>query len=122
MLSHKAICGILGINPEIDLKPEAMASKLTVTVFPYDHSVQSEQTRNFLNILLTSLKELGVNVVPYEKTLQNVPLFKIVIRFSKIVINNCSYVILKGLNIESRTFYIHWGAILNLLKMRRIMK
>ena len=122
MLSKLAIERILGIETSTDLQPEQMAKKLVFTFFPYSSESCSRETLIFKDLLEAALLELGVRIVPYEKSLEKISIATILKRFLKICANNFLYTVLEMINKDHSYHNIHAGAFLNLFKRMRIRK
>ncbi|MFA6432360.1 MAG: hypothetical protein WCV82_00880 [Candidatus Paceibacterota bacterium] len=122
MISQEAIEKILGIQEKADLEQRGMAKKLTFTLFPFDKSKCSQTKLAFLDLLLKSLKELGIPVIPYTESLETITILRVLKRFIKIATNNIVYFILTTLGVEHGYYHIHPGAFLNLAKRHRIRK
>ncbi|MBI2024248.1 hypothetical protein HYT00_02590 [Candidatus Giovannonibacteria bacterium] len=87
-ISQKAIQKILGLGEELVLlSVEDMARNLTVTFYPQDGQKISEPVKIFGSRLKTTLTELGVKVVPYDKCLMEIPFKYILWRYFKAVLN-----------------------------------
>lgn len=120
MLSQDALEAILGIEEKVIVTPEEMAKKLSVTFFPYDKNTVSKNILSFAKELEDMLIELDVNIIPYNDSLQRVPMKKIVKRFFAITINNLIYFPEKIIKKNSGRIYIEWSVMSNLLKRKRI--
>ena len=122
MLSQEAIQKILGIEGTINLVPEEMVKELTITFFPENKTRYSQNIKNFADLLQKSLVELGVKIIPYEDSLEIVPISKVSKRFFKILGNNTLFVICETLKISHNYHYINLSAYKNLLKRYRIKR
>jgi|TARA_B100001971_G_C18252860_1_gene579679 hypothetical protein len=71
-LSIDAIKAILDIQDDVVLSEEEMAKKLKITFYPKIAKSTSDNVRNFSENLKQSLIDLGVEVIPYEETLESV--------------------------------------------------
>lgn len=70
MLSTQAIKTILDLRGDIELSEELMAKKLKVTFYPYSKDTVSGLVYQYAQKLEQTLSELGVEVIPYERTLE----------------------------------------------------
>ncbi len=75
-LSQEAIQTILGIKERVDLLPEQMAKNLKITFFPYGEKKVSKNVLSFNKELENVLVDLGVEVIPYERTLIDIPFWQ----------------------------------------------
>lgn len=122
MLSQESIEKILGIEPGTDLTPEAMASKLVLTVFPYDLKTISRPVFEYFEKFQAALRELGVTFIPYDEALITIPIRKVLKRFFRIIFNNLFFAVFEIFGIEHGYYHVHSGALLNLLKRRRVKR
>lgn len=120
MLSQDAYEAMLGIEEKLPLSPEKMADGLNITIFPYDEDDVSKNVASFVYELRGALEELKVNIVPYEKSLYTVPLFKTVRRFLAIIVNNFLFLFFQVAGKETNRIFINWAVLINLLRRRRI--
>lgn len=120
MLSQKALQGILGIKDTLHLAPQEMAENLDVTFFPYEKENVSREVLVFADELKSALKELKVNIVPFEESLRITPMTKVLRRFVKIILNNTLYFAEKIFHIDSDRIYINGAVIRNLLRRSRV--
>ncbi len=120
MLSQEAIEKILGIREKTTLTPEEMAGKLSLTFYPLkDSSKISEQVLIFSKELERTLKESGVNIVPFDQSLESVSIKKRADRLFASLINNALYLIGKKIVQKDRTF-IDYQTLRGILKKKRI--
>ena len=122
MISQEAIQQILGIKDKVAISPEEMAQQLTFTVFPYNENTCSKEMKIFFDRLHVTLLDLGVKIIPYNESLETVPILKICKRFFKIVANNFLFTIFEFLGKDHGYYKVHWGAIANLRHRERIRK
>lgn len=90
-LSEEAILNILGIKNNVILEPEKMAKDLKITIFPFTGDNVSVETLKFSQKLIASLKNIGVEVLPFNETLVSLSLIqkiKIFIRIISLNFNN----------------------------------
>ncbi|PIQ68221.1 MAG: hypothetical protein COV91_05270 [Candidatus Taylorbacteria bacterium CG11_big_fil_rev_8_21_14_0_20_46_11] len=122
MISTEALQTILGIVKKVHLTPEEMADTLNLTFFPYDEKKLSPHILSFRDKLDASLRRLKVNLVPFEEAQVRVPLTQIATRAFKILANNALFLIEKVLHLDKGRHFIHFEALLNLLKLKRVKR
>ncbi len=72
-LTAAAIKTILDIKDDVVLDELEMAKKLNITFFPHVSKNANPAVISFSEKLKQAFIELGVNIIPYEQTLENVP-------------------------------------------------
>jgi hypothetical protein len=118
MISSEAAKKILGITEVTPLAPEEMAKTLVVTFFPSDLK-HAEHIESFIKDFRAVLDDLGVKILPYEKTIHVVPVHKVLKRISLIIINNLAYGITRLFTTPNR-LWIEWGVVKNALNRKRV--
>jgi len=104
-LSIDAIKTILDIKGQVCMSEQEMAKKLKVTFYPNISEDTSDNVRTFADNLKGTMIELGVEVIPYEQTLEKISFarkLKMLLMAISINIKN----ILKG---EFSWFNFNWG-------------
>lgn len=104
-LSIEAIKKILDIQDDIVMSEDEMAKKLKVTFYPKISKDTTGKVREFAYNLKESLIELGVDIIPYEETLEYIKLsrkFKMLLMAVSINIKN----LMKG---NFGWFNFDWG-------------
>lgn len=120
MISREAAQKILGIEEEVYVKPKEMADKLNITFYPHDPADVSCAVLHFAARLKEVFLELNVNIVPFEKSLERVPLRKRFRRVGRIVFNNMWYGVQKLIGSEPVNPYIDTIVLYRALRPRRI--
>lgn len=90
-LSEEAILNILGIKKSVILEPEKMAKNLKITVFPFTGDTTSVETIKFSEQLVESLRNIGVELIPFNETLVSLSLvqkIKVLVRVITLNIHN----------------------------------
>lgn len=122
MLSQEALDKIIGIKEIVPLSHLEMAKIMKVTFFPFDEEYLSKNILNFYRDLKIKLNELGVEVIPYEKSLKHISLYKAIIRCTLIFYRNI-YVLYNNLfTNKEKLFYISFQVFLNTLFKRDRVK
>ena len=80
MLSQEALNKIIGIKETVPLSHNDMAKFMSVTMFPFKETEVSLNVLSFYKEVELKLKELGVNVIPYEKSLKHISVYKAIKR------------------------------------------
>lgn len=122
MLSQEAISKILGIEEIVPLSAEEMADKMNITFYPYDKRKVSANVLSFVNKLEKVFTELRVNVVPYEKSLKEIPLHKSIIKSFLVILKNISIFYKNIIDSERNLPYIDLAVIPNLILKRNRVK
>jgi len=106
MLSTEAIKTILDLRGDIELSEELMAKNLAVTFYPYSKDAVSARVYEYAQKLERTLSELGVEVIPYEQTLEPIPLKrKFKMAFMVLAVNFKNF-----LHGRFGVFNFNWGA------------
>lgn len=84
----EAIKKILSINEDFDITPEQMARHLKVTFFSENEVFINQEVGFFLEQLKSSFKQLGVEIIPFEKSLIALPVRKKLKRELSVLIQN----------------------------------
>jgi len=122
MLTKKTIQEIFSLEDYFHLLPEEMAKEVSVTFYPYDSNNVGSELEEFNEKLRDSFKRLGVNIVPYEKAFQIVPVYKILRRIFRIFANNLLFICQSLFKKEPDLIWVNFGTFLNSLKRKRIAK
>jgi hypothetical protein len=122
MIDQETLQIILGIKERVHITKEDMADNLNITFFPYVDKNISENIVKFSQRLKETFQELNVNIVPYEKSLIKIPLYKVYKNVIKILINNVLYSIRFILGLSQKTHYFNLDAIKYLFQRTKIKK
>ncbi len=87
-ISTEAIHRILGFEHEVPLNPREMAQDLTVTFFPRGDTALSKHVQEFVRRLNEALYKIGVQIVPFENVLVDVPKSLLLKRFFYALFNS----------------------------------
>lgn len=122
MLSKQTYQRILGIEGEVSMTPLEMADMMNVTFFPIIEGGTSENVRNFSKLLEKNLKELKVNIVPYEQALEKLPIRKIIRNIFKLILNDIQYCLRKIFGITQNGYFYGFQSVKYLLNRTKIKK
>lgn len=122
MIDQETIQVILGIKEEVHVKPKEMADKMNITFFPYDKDSVSREVISFKNKLENTFKDLNVNIVPYDKSLVKIPLYKVFRAVFKMMVSNMVYIIRFVFKLPQKNHYFDIKAIQYLFKRTKIKK
>ncbi len=82
-LDKRSIQKILGITEDSPLDIESMAKIITITYFPYEEKSISDEILEFNNEFKKILLQKGVEIIPYEEALVEIPFKKMIQMFLK---------------------------------------
>lgn len=123
MLSYNAYKTILGIEEKVKLSDVEMADSLNLTFFPFSNTRSvNKRTLQFVEELEEVLNKLGVNVIPYEETLERVTFKKRLARALKILANDFLFFFDWIFKKNGAHIYINSAVLKNLLRKRRVKK
>jgi hypothetical protein len=120
MLSYETYAALLGIEPKTPVTPEEMADTLNLTFFPYDETKISAELKSFVGDFIAALEQLNVNIIPYEKSLHKISLYKVCKRLIYIALNNSLYAVSKFFRRDTHRIHVHFSVVRNLLIRKRI--
>lgn len=121
MISILAVQKILGIKEKIELSPEEMIQKLSITFFPVKNK-SSVQVYEFSQKLKDCFERLNVNIIPYANIFEARPLIKRIQRFTKYNLNNFNWLFRYVIGMPGKNLYIPFRSILRLSSKRKIKK
>lgn len=122
MISYDAIKSILGIKEKVTLTPEEMAKILNITIFPFDPAKTDPKLVDFSNRVLLAFKNVGVNIVPYEKAIELMWLRHTVKRFFRVIAGNAIYTFNHLSRRPQKTHFITAKVAFKFLQRKRIKK
>lgn len=123
VLSLEAQKEILAIKDRCSIEPEDMAKQLSITFFPFPPPTSvSADTRKFAEELRETLERLGVDIVPFEKSLVVIPLRKVLARIARILVNNGFHLYERMVSGSTTRIYADSQVVINTLRRKRIKK
>lgn len=122
MLSKETYKKILGLDGEIWLDTKEMADKMNVTFFPIEGKNISQNVLHFRDRLKKTLIDLNVNIVPYEKSLTKISLFKAFKSLFKVILNNIIYAINKIFHLPEKNIYMSFEVVRYIFKRVKVKK
>lgn len=122
MLSQTAIEKILALSEKVVLTPDAMADKLNITFYPYNESTVSPNVISFTRHLERVMQEVKVNIIPYEKSLERIPMSKVMKRTFKICINNVIVAFETVFRLRHKNPYVPFSILRTVWRRNKIKK
>ncbi len=119
MISQDSLLKILGIAGDVNMDSHSMASSLNVTFYPKHFDISNE-IKDFSVSLRESFKEVGVNVIPYEESIEKISFVKSFKRFLRIIISNIIYLL--SPNYRKKHFWISRSGLKVAMSRFRIKK
>jgi hypothetical protein len=120
MIKTESVAQLLEMDSEIKTAPEAMASEVCLTVFPFDPDEESSEVLNFYHELRNQLEAVGVEIIPFEDALIELPLTTVLKRAAWMVKNNLQYLISNLTSRQPEQTWMGVEAFKNLLKRKRV--
>jgi hypothetical protein len=117
-LDKNTIEDILKIPRDTLVDPVDMAKDLKVTFYPIE--TENKTTVDFSIRLKESLLRLGVEIIPFEKSLITIPFKRIISRFFKICVNNFLFLFSSFFTTEQIHIYVPFEVVKNLSIRRRV--
>ncbi|MDZ7726352.1 MAG: hypothetical protein U5L75_02100 [Candidatus Campbellbacteria bacterium] len=123
-MNEEVIRKILGLklDKKVCLTPYEMAKTIKVTFFPYDKEKVSNNVIKFAEKIESQIKDIGVEVVPYNESLSHVSFLENLKKVIKITLNNIFFIIYSLFKINKRRGYIPFVSIKSIWKRNRIQK
>lgn len=122
MISKEAIQEILGIKEAVHLTPEEMADKLNITFYPFDEREVSKNVLQFRKQIESAFRRLKVNIVPYERALETVPMRKVLRRIRRIIFANFFHIFQIIFRKNPTEQVVPLSAVMNALQRKRIKR
>jgi len=121
VISQEAIQKILGIGEKVHVTAPNMAKQFKATFYP-NRSEASDEVRSFADRFEKSLKNLGVEIVPFDSVWETIPFDKRIARFFKYILNDIVWLARKSLHLTEINFFLSFNTIVRLSSGRRIKK
>lgn len=122
MLSQEAIKKILGIDSQVSFSIQDMSKEMKVTFFPKIGTNVDASVVLFSDRLKNSFKNLGIEILPYENSLEPVSIQKRLNRVFRVFANNFRYIFTKIFKIKGEFYYINIKSLSRILKNSRLKK
>lgn len=104
------------------MSPDEMVKEMKVAFYPIEGAHISENVRTFNTKIKECFKNIGVEIVDYNASLEHVPSSKRIQRVVKILANNIRYIFAKTLRLSGEFYYINLQSIKRVVRSQRLKK